>query len=147
MFATGSFLFLLLFIYIPVTKIPGNSFSFQISIFTFKDWFSLIALSLLSSLSLTMNVFVFDQENKSRLTKSSFGRGSLGIIYGFIGSIFGPTASCASCVGSIFGFLGVGAVIFMIRYQTYILLTFVILILFSIYYTSLRVLGICKRSV
>lgn len=136
--------FLCFFIYIPVKKVLGNTFLFQISIFTFTDWFLLIVLSTLTSLSLVMNFVVIRNELKNRLNTSTIGRGGFGVISGIVGSIFGPTASCASCVGSIFGFLGVGGVLFLLQYRLYIVIATIVFMLLSLYYTSLRVFGVCN---
>lgn len=132
------------FIYIPVKKVPGNTFFFQISIFTPKDWFFLILLSILTSLSLAMNIFVVRRELKNTLKSSTVGRGGFSVVTGIVGSIFGPTASCASCVGSIFGFLGVSGVFFLLEYRFYIVIASIVLMLLSLYYTSLRILGVCN---
>jgi len=135
------------FIYIPVKKVPGNTFVFQISIFTLKDWFLLIVLSALTSLSLTMNGFIIRRELKNSLQPQTVGRGSFGALTGVLGSIFGPTASCASCVGSIFGFLGVGGVLLLLKYRHIILLFSILLMFVTLYHSSKRVLGICNIEI
>ncbi|OGM26454.1 hypothetical protein A3A76_01255 [Candidatus Woesebacteria bacterium RIFCSPLOWO2_01_FULL_39_23] len=142
-----SILALWFFIYIPVRQIPGNTFSFQISIFTLKDWFLLVLLSSLTSLSLTMNIFVIRNELKNSLSTATVGRSSFSTLSGMLGSIFGPTASCASCVGSIFGFLGLGGVLLLLKYRQMILLLSIIIMLLTLYYTSKRVLGICNIKI
>lgn len=139
-----TFLSLWFFIYIPVKKIPGNTFLFQISIFTLVDWFLLVILSILTALSLVMNFFVIKNDLKKTYGSSTLRRGGFSVLSGIIGSIFGPTASCASCVGSIFGFLGVGGVFFLLQYRFYIVIVSIVFMLLSLYYTSLRILGVCN---
>ena len=139
-----TFLTLWFFIYIPVKKIPGNTFIFQISIFTYVDWFLLAILSILTALSLVMNFFVIRNDLKKTYGRSTLRRGGFSVLSGIIGAIFGPTASCASCVGSIFGFLGVGGVFFLLEYRFYIVIASIALMLLSLYFTSLRVLGVCN---
>lgn len=139
-----TFFSLWFFIYIPVKKVPGNTFGFQISLFSFSDWVLLILLSILTTLSFLMNIFVIEREIKKSLAAVSLGRGGVGAIFGVLGSIFGPTASCASCVGSIFGFLGVGGVFFLLKYRQVIVVASILIMLFTLYNTSKRVLGICK---
>jgi hypothetical protein len=143
-FVILTFLVLWLFIYIPVKKIPGNSFIFQISLFGFSDWFLLVVLSILTSITFLMNIFVINREIKQTLNAASLGRGGVGAVFGVLGSIFGPTASCASCVSSIFGFLGIGGVLFLLKYRQVIVALSILIMLFTLYHTSKRVLGICK---
>lgn len=135
------------FVYIPVKKVPGNSFSFQLSIFKPTDWFLLTVLSFLTSLSLVMNFFVIKRNFNELMRGSAAGSGGAGVLAGIMGSIFGPTASCASCVGSIFGFLGVGGVLFLLKYRQLIVATSIVIILFTLYHTSRRVLRICKIKI
>ena len=135
------------FIYIPVKKVPGNTFAFQISIFTLNDWFLLITLSTLTALTLSMNIFLIKNDLKNIASPSNMGRGGIGVMSGILGSIFGPTATCASCVGTIFGFLGVGGVFFLLKYRQTIIALSILIMLFTLYYTSKRVLGICNIKI
>lgn len=134
------------FIYIPVRQIPGNTFSFQISLFSFFDWLLLMVLSFLTSLSLTMNYFIIKNELKKTLSAKTVGRGSFNLLSAVAGSIFGPTASCASCVGTIFGFLGVGTVFFLLKYRFAIVIVSIFIMLFTLYHSSKKVLGICSSK-
>ena len=135
------------FIYIPVRQITGNTFAFQTSIFTSKDWFLLISLSTLTSITLVMNIFAVGNDLKNMKYGSTLGRGSVGILSGIAGSIFGPTATCAACVGTIFGFLGVGGIFLLLKYRQAIVAFSILIMLFTLYYTSKRVLGICNIKV
>lgn len=132
-----------LLIYIPVRTIPGNDFAFQLSILTANDHILLSALSLLTALSIIMNIYVLRHKPTVQTTLSLAGQGGGGIISGIIGSVFG-TATCASCVVSILGFLGIGGVLFLLQYRTWITTASIILILVSLYFTSRKVLGICE---
>lgn len=136
-----------LFIYIPVIRVPGNTLAFQISLFTFTDWFLLILLSGLTAISLAMNIFVAKRDLKSTLNTKTIGRGGFGALSGILGSVFGPTASCSSCVGSFFGFLGAGGVLFLLKYRQMIVALSIIIMLFTLYYTSKRVLGVCDTKI
>ena len=146
-FVTLTILALWFFIYIPVKKVPGNTFAFQMSIFTSRDWFLLITLSVLTALTLIMNVFVIRNDIKNAIQAANLGRSGLGVLSGIFGSIFGPAASCASCVGTLFGFLGVGGVFFLLKYRHTIVVLSVLIMLFTLYYTSKRVLGICNIKI
>lgn len=130
-------------IYIPVKNVPGNTFRFQISLFTFGDWILLLTLSFLTSLSLVMNIFVIRNNLKSFRGLTTVGQGSFGIFSGLIGSLFG-TASCASCVGSVLGFLGVGGILFLLKFRQIIVASSILIMIVTLYFTSKKVLGICK---
>lgn len=132
-----------LLLYIPVRTIPGNDFAFQLSILTTKDRVLLITLSLFTALSIIMNIFVLRNKLTTKNSLSMAGQGGTGLLSGVIGSVFG-TASCASCVASVFGFLGIGGVLFLLQYRTWIATTSIVLILISLYFTSRKVLGICE---
>lgn len=142
-FVPPTFLALWFFIYIPVKKVPGNSFGFQISLFSLSDWLLLILLSVLTSINFLMNIFVVEREIKKSLSTASLGRGSVGVIFGALGSIFGPTASGASCVGSIFGFLGVTGILFLLKYRQVIVVGSILIMILTLYQTSKKFLGIC----
>lgn len=134
--------FVWLFLYIPVKNIPGNDFAFQLSIMAPKDFILLIALSTLTALSVVMNGYILKRQFSIRSGVGLVGQGGLGSFAGVIGSIFG-TASCASCAISLFGFLGVGSVLFLLQYRQIITTGAIILLIFSLYFTSKSVLGIC----
>jgi hypothetical protein len=130
-------------LYIPVRTIPGNDFAFQVSLLTVKDRILLGTLSLLTALSILMNIYVLRNKPGAQTGLATAGQGGTGLLSGVIGSVFG-TATCASCVASIFGFLGVGGVFFLLQYRSWITTASIILILVSLYFTSRKVLGICE---
>ena len=134
--------FIWLLLYIPVRNIPGNDFKFQLSILTPKDFALLITLSLLTALSLTMNIYILRRQFTPRTSVVFVGQGGLGSVTGVIGSIFG-TASCVSCVASLFGFLGIGGIFFLVQYKELITIIAIALLLFSLHFTTRKVLGIC----
>jgi len=133
----------LLLIYIPVRTIPGNDFAFQLSLLTVGDRILLVILSLLTALSIVMNIFVLRNKSNTQNSLSMAGQSGTGILSGVIGSVFG-TATCASCATSLFGFLGVGGVFFLLEYRTWIVAASIILILVSLYFTSRKVIGVCE---
>lgn len=134
--------FIWLFLYIPVKNIPGNDFAFQLSIMAPKDFVLLITLSTLTALSVVMNGYILKRQFSVRSGVGLVGQGGLGGFAGVIGSIFG-TASCASCAISLFGFLGVGSVLFLLQYRQAITMVAILLLIISLYFTSKSVLGIC----
>lgn len=132
-----------LFIYIPVKNIPGNDFTFQLSIMTLEDKLLSGLLSVLVSLSLVMNVYAFKLKRSAKVGISMLGQSGGGLFSGIVASVFG-TATCAACVSSLFGFLGTGGVLFLLEYRTQIVLVSIILLLISLYFISAKVVGICK---
>lgn len=133
-----------LLLYIPVRTIPGNDFAFQLSILTAKDRILLIALSVLTALSIVMNIFVLRNKPTIQTSLSMAGQGGTGFLSGIIASVFG-TASCGLCVASLFGFLGIGAVFFLLQYKQWITSIAILLFIISLYFTSRKVLGICDN--
>ncbi len=130
------------FLYIPVRNIPGNDFRFQLSILTPRDITFLIILSSLTALSIVMNLYVLSQRFNFKSTVGLVGQGGFGSLVGMIGSIFG-TASCSSCVVSLFGFLGIGGVFFLLHYKQAIALAAMTIMLASLHFSSKSVLGVC----
>lgn len=143
-FLVLALLFFSLLVYIPIRSIPGNTLVFQLALMGIKDYALLIILSLLTSLSLVMNFFyALKLKYGAKEGISLVSQGGIGSFAGVVGSIFG-TATCASCVASIFGFLGFGGVLFLLKYRNFVALAAIILLLVSLHFTSKRVLGVCE---
>ncbi len=141
-FSVASLIFLMLFISIPVFTIPGNSLLFQLEIFTFWNYVLMILLSVLIGLMTSMQIYAY----KIKKSVRGVGRGVVGGFSSIMAGLFG-TASCASCLTVVFGFLGIGTVFFLIKYQWFIVGISLFLIIISIYFTSLSIeknCGVCK---
>lgn len=136
-FFISNIIFLSVFILLPTFLIPANSLAFQLSIFTIKDYLLLLSLSALSSLLIVMQIYVYKKAKAIQSTKVAL-QGSSAII----AAIFG-TASCSSCLAAIFGFLGIGSVLFLIAYKNFIVAGSILIILISLYYASIKVKGVC----
>lgn len=137
-FILALFLFFV-FIAIPILTIPGNSLSLQLTIFKLKDYSLLIFLSILTSLMFIMQFYLY---KNARIIH--YGKTAIHGISGFTGAIFG-TASCASCIAVVFGFLGAGTVLFLVRYKWYVTSFAIIFMLTSIYFSSLKINNVCKN--
>ena len=121
----------------PVFLIPGNSFGFQASIYTPRDWILLIVISPLNALLILMQIKVFkDSKAQKEKLKAAGGAGISGYS-AFVASIL-ATASCASCVAGLFGFLGVGGVLFITEYRWLFVLGALLIIAVALYFTSRR---------
>lgn len=132
------FLIFAVFVFIPVFLIPENSLLSQLTVFTIKDYVLLGVLSVLTSLLIVMQVFPYKQAKIYSSGKTAVGGGSA-----IIAALFG-TASCSSCLAAVFGFLGIGTVFFLIEYRWLIVGISIILISLSLYFTSLKLNGVCE---
>lgn len=136
------FIILAVFISIPVFLIPANSLLFQLTVFTIKDYVLLTVLSILISLIIVMQVFSYKMAKFCSPGKTAVSGGSA-----IIAALFG-TASCASCLVAVFGFLGVGTVFFLVEYQWPIVGISILIMLVSLYFTSLKLNEVytsCKK--
>lgn len=141
LFSSTVLIMFLAYILIPVLSIPGNTILFQLSIWKLKDYAVIIPLSFLVSLMITMQVYSFKQKRENRLKET--GKSVVGGYSGIVAGVFG-TASCSSCVAAIFGFLGTGSVFFLIKYQWYVVTISIILVLLSLYLSSMNIQKNCK---
>lgn len=131
-----------IFVLIPVKTIPGNSLDFQLGIFSEGDYIRLTILSLLTSLFLVMQIFIFKNSFTAKDRTTSLVRGGIGGYTAVVGSVF-ATAACSSCLFAFFGFLGFSTLIFLIERQWYIVSGAIILLLISLYFASSKINGIC----
>ncbi len=140
LFSSISLVFVALLIFIPVFVIPGNSLILQLKIFTPLNYLTIFLFSSLVGLMISMQVYNY----KLKKSINKIGGGIFGGTSGFIAGIFG-TASCASCVAVIFGFLGTGTVFFLVEKQLYVMSISLIFLLLSIYLTSLSINKNCEK--
>lgn len=131
-----------LLVSIPVLAIPYNSVGFQLKIFSARDWFLLIVLSVLFSLAAVMQVRSIALNRIARQRTDVVRNGIFGAAGTAIASIFGA-ASCASCVAAILGFLGFGTVLFLLQFRWMITIAAIGLMLVSLYFTSRKLNGLC----
>jgi hypothetical protein len=134
LFLVISFIMASVLVLIPVISIPGNGVLFQLSLFTFKDYIILVPLSLLVGLMIAMQIY----GHKLRTSLRGSGRGVVASSSGILAGIFG-TAGCSSCIATVFSFLGTGSVLFLIANQWYIVGISSLIVLLSIYFTSVNI--------
>lgn len=129
-----------------VEAIPGNDLAFQAKIFGFKDWLLLSSISVLNSLFITTEVYIFGLKREHRqamgLAKSATISGA-GSASGVLASVFG-TATCSLCVSALFGFLGANSVLFLVDHKDLIASLAVVLLLVSLFISSRRFSAACK---
>ena len=142
-FILGTIIIFAAYMFIPVWTTPGNSIEFQLSLLRTQDFIVFFALSVVTSLLTTMQVFLFvkNKETKSRL--GTAGTGSVSLSSALFGGLL-ATAACSSCIAAIVGFLGAGSVFFILDYQIYFVSAAFILVAGGAYYTARRVNGYCE---
>lgn len=133
----ASFLFLL-----PVWLTPGNSVSFQASLFRPQDWALTALLAVAIALTLTVHVYAFARAKSVGARAGSVGGAAAGGFAGVMGAMF-ATASCAWCVAAIFGFLGTGGILFLIQQRTSVTVIAILLMLASLYAISRKIARTC----
>ncbi len=133
-----------LFIFIPVWTVPGNTFATQLRIFTLRDYALFFILSFLYALFLSMQIFIMRQKKKKKKITS------VGTVFsGGLGSLFAGivgTAFCASCLApflALFG-IGFGGVVFVLNYRWYFVFVTIIFMFIAIYLTARKINKICN---
>jgi len=139
-FVLFTLIFIFAYVFIPVWLTPGNSLSFQLSIFKIKDYILFVLLSMVTALLLLMQIFLFKVKKQYTQTVS---QGGVGVFSALFAGLL-ATAACSSCIAAVLGFLGAGSVFFVLENQPYVVFIAIILVVISLYFSSKRVLGYCK---
>ena len=143
LFAALVILLMIILIAVPATTVPGNNFRLQASLMSTAELLLLMTLSALTALSIIFHLYVRHFKGPETDLKLS-GQTGASLISGLIASIFG-TATCAVCVSTLFGFLGFGAVLFLVKYRLLIVTAAIVLSLISLHRLSARVLDACEE--
>lgn len=140
LFLSLFFVFFALFVLIPVWTVSGNTLATQLDIFTPRDYVLLILLSSLSSLFMTMQVYVMRHRRKPEGIGATTA-GGLGALFAGIAG----TAFCAACLAPLFALFGIGfgGVIFVLEYRFYFVAGITFLMLIAIYLTARKINKIC----
>jgi len=140
LFLASFFIFFALFVFIPVWTVSGNTLATQLDIFTARDYAVLVLLSSLSSLFITMQVYVMRQKRKIGGVSTATA-GGLGALFAGIAG----TAFCASCLAPLFAIFGIGfgGVIFVLEYRFYFVAGITLLMLITIYLTARKINKVC----
>ena len=142
LFIATSIAALSLYLWFQVQAVPGNDIAFQIAITPWWGFLLWALFAIATGLLITMNVFVF--KNLRRVHVKEAGGTVVGSASGFIASVF-SSATCASCVSSLFGFLGFGSVLLLLEYRWHILVASIAIIAVSLYFVSKRINGECAN--
>ncbi len=131
----------ILLVYIPVKIVPGNDFKYQLSIMPEKDYVLFIILSMLTSLSISFNVFLIRRKRSMQLNQ--LGNMTFSGIIGIASSIFGGI-TCIACASTVLGFLGIGTVVFLYQYRMLLAALSVLAMLVSLHFTARKVMNMCE---
>lgn len=138
-----SLLFFGVFVYIPVTTIPGNDLAFQLQIMTTGDYGLFTTLSILASLSVVYNVFIFLKSWRITSNLNHVGNMTVSGFTSFGSSVMG-SMTCLACGGSLFlGYIGIGGAVFIFKYRLLLTVLSISLMIISLYFSSRKVLGVC----
>lgn len=135
-------LFLWLFVFLPIWLVPGNDFAFFVSMTLWWHWLLLVVLALCTGLLVSLQWFVFDKTKHISVRASSSTLASA--MTSFVAGLF-VTATCASCISTLFAFLGVSSIFFLIQYQWYLVGFSLLLTFAALVFTIRRVNTDCKR--
>lgn len=141
LFVTFFVIMFVLFAFIPVFTVVGNTIALQLGIFTLRDYVVIAVLSGLYSLFITMQMYVIRQRKRVVGVGTTVG-GGLGALFAGVAG----TAFCASCLAPLFAFFGIGfgGVIFVLQYRFYFVTGIIILMLIAIYLTSRKIRKVCN---
>jgi hypothetical protein len=140
-FIVLSILFFVAMFSIPVINIPGNSILFQAELYHLDEYLILIALSFMSGLSLWLQWVAFRTRKKGAAQEAVLG--GTGILSGVVSSLF-ASASCATCIGALFSFLGFNTILFLAVHRWYILAFAFTLLVISIYLAARKIAKGCE---
>lgn len=132
----------LLFVTLLVRATPGNDFAFQLQLFQVRDYLLLGILAALAALLLTMQLHDVRHQRSVQGIVGAVGRGSVGGLPAVLATILG-TASCSACVAAIFGFLGIGSVLFVLQYRWWFVAACIALMLVAILLTARKIEKVC----
>ncbi len=141
LFVLASAFFAVLFLAYPILATPGNDLAFQLSI---TPWWGLLLMGFLAfatGLLVTMQAYIF--RRLKALPAKETGGTIVGSISAFLANMF-ASASCTACVSALFGFLGLGTIIFLLNYRWEIVGASIALILVSLYFASRRIANHCR---
>jgi len=138
-FVIGLFFFGL-FIFIPLVTIPANTLALQLKIFRSQDYVLMIFLALLVGLNFSMQIYSFRHRDGFQSAAEGATAGVSGIFAAVVG-----TASCLSCLASLFALvgLGLGSAVFVLQNQVYFLLGAIVLMLIPLYLTAKKINKAC----
>ena len=144
LFISVSLMMFFLFVLIPTISIPGNTFLYQLSLFTSLDLVVTISISILYAIFVTMQIYSMRLKKHVRNIGTTVGGGVGALFAGVAG-----TAFCASCLAPLFALLGIGfgGVLFVLEYRFYIVTIIVVLMIIAIYLIARSITNNCNSEI
>lgn len=143
-FALLSLLLFLTYILLPIKLIAGNTLQIQLGLLNLDDYLLFVALSLVTSLLLVMQVYLYRNKKKTSALGAVGAVGETGVgIYSAIFAGIVATASCISCLAGLVGFLSAGSVFFILNNTNYFIGGAIAIVLASLLFTAKRVMNQC----
>ena len=144
LFISVSLMMFFLFVLIPTISIPGNTFLYQLSLFTSLDLVVTISISILYAIFVTMQIYSMRLKKHVRNIGTTVGGGVGALSAGVAG-----TAFCASCLAPLFALLGIGfgGVLFVLEYRFYIVTIIVVLMIIAIYLIARSITNNCNSEI
>ena len=129
-----------LLVLIPTVSVPGNTFLYQLSLFSPLDVLVTAFLSVLYALFVTMQVYAMRRKRDAKDIGTTLGGGAGALFAGVAG-----TAFCASCLAPLFAFFGIGfgGVIFVLEYRFFFVAGIVLFMLVALYFTAQKIQKTC----
>jgi hypothetical protein len=138
-----SILSFFLYVSLPVYSVPGNSYGFFFAATPPPELAAMAGLSVLMGLVFSMQIYAWRRGVKA---VENAGIGFAGFVSGALSGLF-ASASCASCISTLFSFLSFGGVLFLLEHKLEISIITAGVALLSLYLTSQRIEGACKSCV
>ena len=144
LFISVSLMMFFLFVLIPTISIPGNTFLYQLSLFTSLDLVVTISILILYAIFVTMQIYSMRLKKHVRNIGTTVGGGVGALFAGVAG-----TAFCASCLAPLFALLGIGfgGVLFVLEYRFYIVTIIVVLMIIAIYLIARSITNNCNSEI
>ncbi|GEM_PF-3127571 len=143
-FAVFSLLMFLFLVAVPILATPGNT---VVLLWNETPWWGVVILVFLAlgmGLLGAMQVYVFRLKRTFALKE-----GTGGIVAFFSSVVTGlfSVSSCASCLGTLFTFIGFGTMVRLIAYRWYITLGGFLMVLLSLGLTAQTISGKCNTCI
>lgn len=138
LFLFSSLIALGVYVITPVFTIPGNTLEFWLSIMPWYGYLLLAVFSLTTGMLVAMQFYIM--KNNKKIAEKS--KGAAGIFAVLITGLY-STAACASCITTLFAFLGSGGVLFINAYHLEFTALSLVLVFASMYFTSKRINDNC----
>jgi len=144
----AAFMFSIL-ILLPVGRFNYKAFYYQVTGLDGASLFIMVLFSIILGILISMQVYLIKKTHESK--KKLFGKGIISGFFSFFAGIFG-SAVCVACLSILLGFLGIGAITFLITYRTHLFVLSALIALFSLYSASRGVIAheeckVCKIKI